>query len=133
MLVAAGNPAIGSASCSVGVSSAHSLISAAAVVAVMVAVASSHPGRRADGLMCGEMSREQSVAACGLHPALCLPLAFFLISVLHYSLLSHHASVPPWRSCPGGCQSAGWRGLGRSSAQARLTVKSARSRFSAQR
>lgn len=44
------------ASCGAGVSLARSVISDRAAV-------QSHPGRRADGLMCGEMSREQSFSS----------------------------------------------------------------------
>lgn len=80
----------------------------------------SHPGRRTDGLMCGEMSREQSLSSttalappttppfvslrvCRLLLAFCLPLsaspplaAFFLISVPSSSL---PLIICPYPSC----------------------------------
>lgn len=96
------------ASCGAGVSSAHSLISAGAAAA-------SHPGRRADGLMCGEMSREQSVTACVTSSLLSVYLSPSFSSpslhLLHLSLFPPFPSCisfpPPWRSCPGAAESAG--------------------------
>lgn len=78
------------ASCGAGVSLARSVISDRAVVP-------SHPGRCTDGLMCGEMSREQSFSP-SLSSPLCLSLCLstspcFLFTSFCFpsprSLLSH--------------------------------------------
>lgn len=87
------------ASCGAGVSLARSVISDGAVVP-------SHPGRCTDGLMCGEMSREQSfspslssplgrsqcvsTSSCFLFTSSCSPLPSFSFSSpsLHLLYLS---------------------------------------------
>lgn len=83
------------ASCGAAVSSARSVISDGAAVP-------SHPGRRADGLMCGEMSREQSLApslsACAASSLLSVylsrpPLPSFSSLSLH---LPHLSLSPPF-------------------------------------
>lgn len=76
------------ASRGVRVSLAHSVISARVAVA-------SHPGRRADGLMCGEMSREQSVAACVASSLLSVYLSpSFSSPSLHLLHLSLSPPIP---------------------------------------
>lgn len=96
------------ASCGAGVSLARSVISDRAVVP-------SHPGRRTDGLMCGEMSREQSfspslssplrlsfrasTSPCFLFTSLCLPppLRSLLSHLCPFiSSTSHYLPPPPF-------------------------------------
>lgn len=89
------------------VSWARSVISDGAVVP-------SHPGRRADGLMCGEMSREQSLApslpACVASSVLSVYLSRppppFISSTSHYLPPSLHASFssPPVVAVSWGCR-----------------------------
>lgn len=97
------------ASCGAGVSLARSVISDRAVVP-------SHPGRCTDGLMCGEMSREQSfspslsshppvslclsTSPCFLFTSFCFPsprsplshVCPFIFSTSHYHPPTLHAS-----------------------------------------
>lgn len=98
------------ASCGAGVSLARSVISDRAVVP-------SHPGRRTDGLMCGEMSREQSfspslssplrlsfrasTSPCFLFTSLCLPppLRSLLSHLCPFISSTSHYLPPPHPSC----------------------------------
>lgn len=132
------------ASCGAVVSSARSVISDRAAVP-------SHPGRCADGLMCGEMSREQSLApslsACAASSLLSVylsrpPLPSFSSLSLHLPHLSLsppfslHASFsspplcaplpPPRGGCVLGLQSLchGGRGTRREARQNELTETS---------
>lgn len=83
------------ASCGAGVSLARSVISDRAVVP-------SHPGRSTDGLMCGEMSREQSFSpspsSTPPHPVSLfvsvLSVYLFLLSLPSFSCLSLHLLLP---------------------------------------
>lgn len=93
------------ASCGAGVSLARSVISDRAVVP-------SHPGRCTDGLMCGEMSREQSfspslssplrlslcvsTSPCFLFTSFCFPSPRSLLSHLcpFISSTSHYLPLP---------------------------------------
>lgn len=75
------------------VSSARSVISDGAAVP-------SHPGRRADGLMCGEMSREQSLSPSVSACAASFPLSVYLSqpplpSISSLSLHLPHLSLSP--------------------------------------